>query len=692
MTPEEYLTERGLTLDEAAELGISALTAAETAAHGRWAASVPSIKFRYRDLRRNPTGFYRLRYLEEVRSRDGDNEIIRYQQPPGSLTGVYLPTSIRWGDVYLDVKRPILILEGEAKANCACKIGGGKINAIGLGGVNSFQSNRYGIEMLDPLPMFAWKDRSVIICFDSDAQDKPEVLMAQTRLATLLTNKGAHVTIVKVPAPPQGDSRKKWGLDDFLLHPRFGLDGFEDLLTDAMAPSEATELWNFNATYAAILKPPAVMDIRSGEFVEPGKFTTFYAANKFYYADAVSKQGHKTRTKLPTAPRWLKWEERREYVSLDYRPGGAPAMDLPDGRQALNIWPGWAIQAKEPTRPEDLAPWRELLDFTFASEPSVRNWFECWMAYPLQVPGGKLFSYCLLWSPIFGIGKTTIPYVLMDIYGKVSRWGEGNAQEVDGKSITGKDNFNAWANRKQFLYVDELSGKDSRHGSEQIRSLTTAETLTVNLKFIQTFTIRNVINMMLSSNSPDAMFTDKNDRRPFIHEVWGPRLPDSFYENFAEWRKNGGASYVFWDLLHKDLTGFNSKAPPPDSAAKRNMARLSMSEAAMWTEELQRDPTGALQRASVRSDKAVGCDLWSPKQLVKLYDPMDNKKIGEPGMGKQLALAGCRKVNGGNLIRMSTGVHDIYAIRNTGTWMRASLGEIRTHWERWHGTPGWKDE
>ena len=696
MTPEEKLHTFGLTLEEAEAIGITSLIAQETRALSPAFAEVPSLKIAYRDTRGRPTNFFRIRYLEHVPDPKKPGKAVKYAQLPRSLTGVYLPgpNYFNWQDVLLQPNRQIVITEGEGKAACACKHG---IICIGLGGVNSFQSARFGIELLDPLQRFNWEGRSVVIAFDSDATEKPDIVRAQVKLATLLTSKGAKVVIAQIPPPPPhmvdvtGHDVTKWGLDDFLLHPGNGVEAWQELLQDCLPPSEAAELWAMNTDYAVVMKPPAVIDMNEGQLMEPAKFQSFHLANRFYLESQTQKNGAVILVKQPVAPRWLKWEMRRQFRKLVYEPGLQEVISVEGGKHDLNLWPGWAVEPVEPT-PEQIRPWLELLDFIFVSEPSMRHWFEQWLAWPLQNPRDpKLFSYCVLWSPITGIGKTTIPYIMMDIYGRKGKWGTGNSAEVKTEDIAGMQRFNTWQMHKQFIYGDEITSKDTRKGSSHIRSLTTAEEITIEEKYIQAYTIRNLINYLFSSNNADAMFMDVNDRRAMIHQVLGPRQPDAWYRWLNDWRTGGGAKYVFWRLLHLDLTGFQPKFAPPDHAAKTNMARLSMNEAGEWIDDMRMDPITVLGRVGVPPAKAEGCDLYTLPQLLQFYDPHNEKRIGNQGFGKQLSMMGLQYVNRGQSMRTSMGMQRILAVRNIVRWMNALPGEIRDHFERWHGSPDQRD-
>ena len=313
MTPEEKLASSGITRANAALLGIMALRPQAVEALGL--PPGPALMIPYFGLDGQETGFYRIRYLEPVRNWKGEE--LRYMQPPGTLTGVHLPRlpGIDWAAVSVDPTIQIVLTEGEFKAACACLRG---ILTIALGGVDSYRSGRYDIELLDPLHRFNWTGRSVVIAFDSDAAHKPRVVQAQTHLVELLIQRGALPTVVSIPPSAAGG---KQGLDDYLIQFDSPLDAWEDLLKAGQEAAEAVALWKMNSEYCVIQMPGGVVHTPTRYVMKPEEFRGLHAANKTYQKRVVFANGSARSTTEALAPAWLKWGQRRGYTSLVYQPG-----------------------------------------------------------------------------------------------------------------------------------------------------------------------------------------------------------------------------------------------------------------------------------------------------------------------------------------------------------------------------------
>ncbi|CAN5218710.1 hypothetical protein BH11PLA2_BH11PLA2_02860 [soil metagenome] len=178
-------------------------------------------------------------YLEYVRVKPdkprknkADGKPIKYESPKGSTNRAYLPPKTR--TLLNDEHVPLFITEREKKAAKADQEG---FACIGLVGVYGWQKARpkkadgskNGPRQLIPdLAAVAWRGRRVIIVFDSDILEKPQVLWAEFHLAETLSNAGANVVAVRIPAAADGS---KQGFDDFLKNA--GAKAFEELLEAA---------------------------------------------------------------------------------------------------------------------------------------------------------------------------------------------------------------------------------------------------------------------------------------------------------------------------------------------------------------------------------------------------------------------------------------------------------------------------
>jgi putative DNA primase/helicase len=124
---------------------------------------------------------------------------MKYAQPPKTGARLYLPFKVSDGPVY--------ICEGEKKTLAAHQAG---MNAAGIGGLWSWLTNG---EPIADLKVIEWDGRDVVIIPDSDVFHRQDLLRAVYALGREIRERGASVSVARIPQPGQG----KIGLDDFLV-------------------------------------------------------------------------------------------------------------------------------------------------------------------------------------------------------------------------------------------------------------------------------------------------------------------------------------------------------------------------------------------------------------------------------------------------------------------------------------------
>jgi hypothetical protein len=547
---------------------------------------------------------------------------------------------------------------------------------VGLGGVDVWRSGKRGIPLLSPLDQIDWRGRSVVVLFDSDAAQKPDVVRAQRSLAGALVHLGARA---RVGALPTAEDGSKQGLDDFVARhlgrgdradpskpAEVARRAVEVLLESAPGFPESDALWGMNEELVYVQNPGLVVERDSGRAMDPSKFTAHHYSNRYYMETTTSAKTGVVTKKKPLAPRWLDWEHRFERTGLVYEPGKPRLMD--DG--SWNTWNGWGCTPKK----GDIGPWKRLLDFLFRDAPESRQWFERWCAYPIQHPGTKLYTAAVLWSVRHGMGKGLVEYMLAAIYGK-------NAIEIDSQMLRGS--FNSWAMRKQFVIGNEITAGEARLDKDKLKSMITRREIIINEKYMPEYAIRDCINYLFDGNNPDVLFVEDNDRRYFIHEVIGDPAPPAFYEEMDKFLKGDGPQILFHHLLTLPLGDFKPLAPALCTAAKRAMIQNAKSDVAYWVSMLKDDPVSALKPLGMKA--ARECDLFTPQQLLRCYDPEGMKRVTPPGMAREVIRSGFRMMNNGTPVWTKNGTQRLYAIRNMTKWMGKFPQDLAAHYERYFG-------
>lgn len=664
---EKKLASSGLTLGDAKQLGITCLGAQQTARLHPSFKQLCSLKIAYLDHLGQPLPdwpqaepFFRVRYLEAPTDFNGISEKkpTRYVQAPNTAPVAYYPQLFDgWAELCEDPDQPLIITEGELKAAKACKEG---FPTLGLGGVYNWRSNRLGIEWLPSLNPIEWRKRNVYLCFDSDYRTNPMVCAALRDLANELQRRGAFCYLVALPQLP---GLEKVGLDDFLVHAGPSANGmFRELLTQAEPLGLTAPLWQMNERYVYIRKPGLIVDQRDMENkVSPGAFKEHLESSTNYQERQVKADGNISYKAVSAAGAWLKWPLRLEAARLTYRPGDPRFID-----NELNTWPGWGCQAKH----GGVEPFLQLLKHLFTgAEPGALSWFLRWCAYPLQYPGVKMFSSTVIHGIRHGTGKSLIGYTLGRIYGK-------NFTEINQMDL--HNNFNEWAESKQFVMGDDVTGSNKRQDADFLKKMITQKELRINAKYTPSYVVPDCINYFFTSQHPDSFFLEDDDRRFFIHEVLvGPQDEEAYVE-YMLWLETGGAEALFDYLLQLDLGDFNPAAPAYRTAAKERMISTGRSDLGSWVRQLLAVPEQVLRVGDVKAVK----DLFTSKELLMYYDPEGRTKTTANGLGRELSRAGIRQVSDGKPLRLSDGSQArYYAVRNVDHWLAQQPQALIAHLE-----------
>lgn len=136
-----------------------------------------------------------------VDPKSGRRKRLRYLSPDGLVQRVDFPIKQA-----LEPNTEIWFVEGAKKADSLRSRG---LYALCLTGVWNWSGKaaRKDLQSID------WRDRTAIICFDSDVTENPSVSKARQALTDFLRDLGGEIKWVTPPAAPDGS---KVGIDDYL--------------------------------------------------------------------------------------------------------------------------------------------------------------------------------------------------------------------------------------------------------------------------------------------------------------------------------------------------------------------------------------------------------------------------------------------------------------------------------------------
>ncbi len=209
----------GLSAETIRDAGIRSLTGADAKELvGRNVG--PALAFPY--PRAVLEGGAILHRLKPDRPRTDDNgRAVKYESPSRRINPsgnrLYIPATLD-PEVLADAQRPLVITEGEKKTLKAIQEG---FDTVGLGGVWSWRTRAGERSVaIDDLDLIVWRDRTVVVIFDSDAATNVQVRSAENALVKELRRRGAHARVVRLPSPSTEEAETfggKLGLDDFLV-------------------------------------------------------------------------------------------------------------------------------------------------------------------------------------------------------------------------------------------------------------------------------------------------------------------------------------------------------------------------------------------------------------------------------------------------------------------------------------------
>jgi len=605
--------------------------------------------------------FYRLRYLKDHVGFEqaGGGKVTRYVQEPNTGVCAYFPQNATrpWAEVLSDWREPLLITEGELKAAKACREG---FATIGLGGVFNFRSTKEGVPFIRELERVVWARRAVYLVFDSDFRNNEHVVQAINMLAEELMDRGALPFYVALPDVYEEED-KKTGLDDFLM--ANSKADLALLLHQAQPMTMAKGLWALNQQVVYVRDPGMVVVKKTGQKTSPDAFKNHSYSTQTCHEYTFGPDGSPKLTKKSASASWLKWEFREEAIKLTYAPGREMFCQNEHDDRCYNTWKGWGCEPKK----GDVKPFLKLVDHLFTgAETELKRHFLRWLAYPLKYPGIKMFSSFVIHGKVHGTGKSLLGATMRKIYGT-------NFAKINQKDL--ERDYNDWAENKQFVLGEEITGSNKRSEADALKDLITQTEMRVNGKYVPIYTIPDVINYLYTSNHPDAFFLEDDDRRFNVHEVIVGPMGEEFYIDYMMWLDGEGPGALFDYFMKLDLGDFNPTAPAFKSAAKERMIMDGKSDLGAWVHELLADPDSLLRVGEIKLTK----DLYTNKELLDLYDPLGKTKVSAQGMGNNLKKAGARQILDGKPIRVGDVQDRFYAVRNVGRWAEATAAEVKAH-------------
>ena len=399
-----------------------------------------------------------------------------------------------------------------------------------------------------------------------------------------------------------------------------------------------------NHKYAWVEGPKSIYRFNFDDFIKPTELAIQYRN------DPVTRIGSDGKPKsLCRANEWLKDKARAQYRDLVFAPGETVITS----RNEINTWTGFAVSPVA----GNVEPYEALRDHLFP-DPSDRCYVEQWLAHKLKRPGVKMNTALVVWSGAEGVGKNLLFEAIGDIIG------QKHACVIGQKDLGGS--FNSWAKNRLLVIGDEVLSSGDRREADQFKGLITGTMLRINEKNQPEYDIANYTSFVFLSNHGDAVHLDDGNRRYFVAEIKAKPLSPAFYTDYVRWRDGGGLAALHYYLVNNvDLTGFDPKAPPPMTDAKRAMVSAGRSGLEQWMADALEDPVGTFGGAVVTATMLKSAYEHATQDNRSTQKAVTNaaKKAGAQFRASQIRIASGQKVR-----VMSLADHEEWAARGEAEW------------------------
>lgn len=416
----------------------------------------------------------------------------------------------------------------------------------------------------------------------------------------------------------------------------------------AVSVAEDAAVEMLNKEYVFLTKQSLIVRLKDGRVVSKEQMRDLYAGT---FVKMDDDGVHRKKTAFDA---WFKSPKRYQLNDFIMAPGEGPTYG-----NCFNLWRGWAV---EPSA-GDVTPWLELVNHLFGEGSEEAKFFLQWVACPIQRPGTKMTTAVVTWSTQQGIGKSLIGATISRLYGE-------HATTISAREL--HDQYNGWAKNALFVVGEENSGSDRRADSNRLKNMITGETHRINEKYQPAIEVQNLTNFLFTSNHPDALHLENNDRRFFIVSANVQPKPHEFYDMYAKWMNSQeGRAALMHYLMHLDLTGFNPYGHAPHTAARDEMIEMSKTDVERFAADVFTDDF---------VDKVIHAEIIS---LDELTDRFNNTTKGQKSNPTAMAKALRRcAAYARNRVSTLSGRKMLLSIRRHEFWITADKTEWADEYEK----------
>ncbi len=280
--------------------------------------------------------------------------------------------------------------------------------------------------------------------------------------------------------------------------------------------------------------------------------------HKLLTVSVKTPTGSTTLVEKSEANVWLDHRDRRQFEKIVFKP---------EEKTPENIYNLWQVFAYEPKQGDCSLYLAHVRDNVCRGNNTHYEWLMNWMSFAVQNPNEQGHSSIVVFGEK-GVGKN----VWAETFSKL--WGAHGLIVNDQKRVVG--NFNAHLRDKCALVCDEAFFAGDPRQDRVLKSLITGSTITIEPKGVDAVVVPNLLRVIILGNDRQLVRATWDERRYFVLECGNAQRDDQSYFGplTEQLEKDGGAGYsaLLYELMHRDLTGFNVRKPPHTEALHEQMA------------------------------------------------------------------------------------------------------------------------
>ena len=259
---------------------------------------------------------------------------------------------------------------------------------------------------------------------------------------------------------------------------------------------------------------------------------------------------------------WYNSRFRNERCYINFDPCNV------ENKSIYNLWSGYRISYDMCRDAQPLTIESPLLNHLFKrwalGNIDVYKFIMGWLASTIQLPQKKLSS-CLVIRGKEGSGKGT-PFMFMKkIMGE-----KYISQPSSPNSVLG--DFNSSLEGIKLLFMDELVWGGDKQKAGVLKKLTTEDTIEINRKHLPAYTVKNLLNICMSSNEDWVVPAGLNARRYLVcdidNELSGVGLSKEKKEILKQILNTNILSFAK-TLYEWDLSSFDDRDCPQTDALRQ---------------------------------------------------------------------------------------------------------------------------